>query len=197
MSRPGSYLWPRASPDGEHIAYTEMKSGESRIWIVQRGGGEPRPLTSADGHRAAALWSPDGKYLVFQGRGNLEWLRSRDSGMPKALLSDGVIVPWSFTPDGKRLAYYRMDPATHFDLWTVPLEVRDGNLIAGTPDPFLRTKAVETYPTFSPDGRWVAYVSLQSGAYEVYVALSRITGKRCVSQRVEDVCRRGATAEQS
>jgi Tol biopolymer transport system component len=169
VDKPGPYLWPRVSPSGNEIAYTEVKSGESRVWIVPREGGQPRPLTSADGHRAAALWSPDGQFLVFQGRNKLEYIRVGESGPPRTLLTGGVFVPWSFTPDGKRLAYYQLNPTTHFDLWTVPLDVTDGALAVRTPEPFLRSKAVETYPTFSPDGHWVAYVSLQSGSYEIYV----------------------------
>jgi eukaryotic-like serine/threonine-protein kinase len=177
VDKPGPYLWPRVSPSGKEIAYTEVRSGESVIWIAPREGGQARSLASAEGHGAAALWSPDGKFLVMQGQNGLEWMRAGESGPPQTLLKGGISVPWSFTPDGKRLAMNQLNPATHFDLWTVALEAVDGSLVAGAPEPFLRTKAVETYPTFSPDGRWIAYVSLQSGSYEIYVRSFPDSGK--------------------
>src|SRR5260370_41652639 len=62
-----------------------------------------------------------------------------------------------------------MSPVTHFDLWTVALVADKGELRAGKPEPFLRTQSIETYPTFSPDGHWLAYASNQSGPFEVYV----------------------------
>jgi serine/threonine-protein kinase len=63
-----------------------------------------------------------------------------------------------------------MNSATHFDLWTVPLQTSGaGEPEAGTPQPFLRTRAIETYPAFSPDGRWLSYASNRSGSFEVYV----------------------------
>lgn len=173
----GSYLWPRVSPDGREAAYAAMVSGESRVWVARPGGSAPVALTPDGRHYSTPLWTPDGRFLVVQGRGTLEWIPYPGAASPKVLLKGGLFVPWSFSPDGKRLAFQRMDPATHFDLWTVPLEVRDGLLSAGNPEPFLRTKSVETYPAFSPDGKWIAYVSLQSGAYEVYVRAFPDNGK--------------------
>ena len=173
----GSYLWPRISPDGREAAYSAMVSGESRVWVARPGGPAPVAVTPDGRHYSTPLWTPDGRFLIVQGRGTLEWMAYPGTASPKVLLTGGVFVPWSFSPDGKRLAFYRMDPATHFDLWTVPVEVRDGGLGIGRPEPFLRTKAVETYPAFSPDGKWIAYVSLQSGAYEVYVRAFPDNGK--------------------
>lgn len=71
--------------------------------------------------------------------------------------------------DGSRLAYHEVNPSTGFDLATVPIHESAKGLTAGTPEPFLRTPAYETYPTFSPDGRWIAYGSNESGTWEVYV----------------------------
>jgi eukaryotic-like serine/threonine-protein kinase len=69
----------------------------------------------------------------------------------------------SFSPDGRLATLFRRDPATGLDLWVLPLT---GN---ARPQPFLRTRFTEGAATFSPDGRWIAYVSDESGQYEVYV----------------------------
>jgi serine/threonine-protein kinase len=89
-------------------------------------------------------------------------------------------VPWTFTADGTRLAYYELSPATGFDLWTVPITAARNTLTAGEPMPFLQTPAYETYASFSPDGRWMAYGSGQYGLWEVYVRPFPDTGAQPV-----------------
>ena len=97
-------------------------------------------------------------------------IRSDGSGKPQSLTqSKNLQVPWSFTPDGKRLAFLEQDSKTGYDLWTVPLESDSAGLRAGKPEVFLQTPADERTPAFSPDGRWMAYVSDESGTYQVYV----------------------------
>ena len=120
---------------------------------------------------AGAIWSPDGRFIIVGCDEGLKWAPADGSASWKPLLRyPGVQAPWSFTPDGKRLSYYQMSPATHFDLWTVPFQITfAGEPGAGTPQPFLQTRAVETYPAFSPDGRWLSNSSNQSGSFEVYV----------------------------
>jgi serine/threonine-protein kinase len=78
-------------------------------------------------------------------------------------------LPWSFTPDGKRLAFFEVDSKTSRDLWTVPLESDSTGLRAGKPEVLLQTPADEQFPSFSPDGRWMAYSSNESGTFQVYV----------------------------
>jgi Tol biopolymer transport system component len=79
-------------------------------------------------------------------------------------------IPWSFSPEGQRLAYYANSPDTGFDIWTLPLDLTDpDHPKSGKPEPFLRTPASELLPRFSPDGRWIAYRSEESGTNEIYV----------------------------
>jgi eukaryotic-like serine/threonine-protein kinase len=163
------WVWPRVSPDRQWAAVARMDGGERRIWMLNlKDKGPPVPFT-AGGTGAAAVWLPDGKSVILQGDGTLEWSTVGSTAQAHRLLDRGFYIPWSVSPDGTRLAYSTLHPATHFDLWTVPLSWDGPELRAGKPEPFLTTAAVETYPTFSPDGQWIAYVSLQSGNYEVYV----------------------------
>lgn len=170
VTEPGAYLWPSVSPDGTQVAVARTDSGFSRIWILGSNGLKKTPITSSEAFESSPVWSPDGHFLYTLGNRTIEWVPADGSGPPRTILPSGIRpVPWSLTPDGKRLAFYEMNPETHFDLWTVPLEISSGEPRAGKPEPFLRTKDVETYPTFSPDGHWLAFVAYRAGGYEVYV----------------------------
>jgi len=79
-------------------------------------------------------------------------------------------------PDGKRLAYVEVNPGTANDLWTVPLETDSAGLRAGKPEVFLDTPSDERDPSFSPDGRWLAYSSNESGTLQVFVRAFPDTG---------------------
>jgi Tol biopolymer transport system component len=80
-------------------------------------------------------------------------------------------IAWSFSPDGKRLAYQEINKldSPRNQIWTVPIEDSGGELRAGTPEQFLKTQFNDGNPTFSPDGRWLSYLSQESGKLEVYV----------------------------
>ena len=170
VTEPGAYLWPRVSPDGNRVAVARTDSGFSRIWILPSKGGRQTPVTPPDGVESVPVWSPDGRFLYTAGNRTLEWVPADGSGPPRPILPTGIRpVPWSVSSDGSRLAFYEMHPDTHFDLWTVPLEISGREPRAGKPEAFLRTKDVETYPTFSPDGRWVAFVAYRDARYDVYV----------------------------
>ncbi len=119
-----------------------------------------------------AEWSPDGKHLVYDSDDGLWWVRADGGGEPQLLLeSKGVNRTMDgFSPDGKRVSYSIAVPDRKQDVYTLPLDLTDPeHPKAGKPEVFLRSPAQETWARFSPDGRWVAYASDESGTREIYV----------------------------
>jgi serine/threonine-protein kinase len=100
-------------------------------------------------------------------------MRADGAGAEEAIRlteSKNFQVPYSFSPDGKRLAFTELGAQTSYDLWTLPLDNVEGDHPkAGKPEPFLQTKFNEIAPNISPDGRWLAYHSDETGNWEVYV----------------------------
>ena len=174
LSKPGLYQYPRLSPDGQRLALTMVDGEHEDVWISDWRSGKLTRITSR-GHYLAPVWTPDAQALVVAGpSGGISWLSPDERVNARPLLaSSSIQMPWSFSPDGKRLAFFEMHPGTGFDLWTVPIEQTTSGygseLHAGKPEPFLQTKAFEVYPAFSPDGRWLAYGSNESGTWQVYV----------------------------
>jgi serine/threonine-protein kinase len=171
LRRPGNYGRPSFSPDGQRLAMDIADGSRSDIWIYDlRRDGMAR-LTWDGNVNQLPVWTPDGRYIVFQDQEGLSWTRADGAGKPQTLLrtKSTTVQMWSFAPDGKRLAYFELDPGTAFHLWTVPLESNGVGLRAGQPEVFLQTSSDERHPSFSPDGHWLAYSSTESGAFQVYV----------------------------
>ena len=165
LAKPGGYQRPRVSPDGQRLALDDG----SDIWVYEARRDTMTRLTFGGGTNIAPVWTPDGHYIVFGGTGGMWWVRSDGASKPQPLTQGKTgEIPFSFTPDGKRLGF--IEPGSGgFDLWTVPLESDSAALRAGKPEVFLQTPADERQPAFSPDGRWLAYSSNESGTIQVYV----------------------------
>jgi Tol biopolymer transport system component len=170
LAKPGVYGRPSMSPDGQRLALEVTEGSGTDIWLYDWQRDTMTRLTFT-GNANAPLWSPDGRYIAFRVQGEGVYvIRSDGSGKPQPLTqSKNTQLPWSFTPDGKRLAFTEQDSKTSWDLWTVPLESDNAGLRAEKPEVFLQTPADELYPSFSPDGRWMAYTSNESGINQVYV----------------------------
>jgi eukaryotic-like serine/threonine-protein kinase len=159
----------RLSPDGQHAAVAEGRPGGNvDIQIVELARGTLNRLTSG-GQNTSAVWTPDGERVAFSSFGTnsgVYWMPADGSGKPElllALLPGGTRVdPSSWTPDGKALLYYSPAPAR---IWTLPVS-RSGT--ESKPQQLLDTAFNESDAQVSPDGRWVAYTSDESGKNQVY-----------------------------
>jgi Tol biopolymer transport system component len=168
LAKPGPYVFPRLSPDGQRLALMVTAGLNPDIWIYEWQRDTMTRLTFG-GFNNSPAWSPDGRYVVFEARGGMFWTRSDGAGQPQPLTqSKNRQVPQSFAPDGKRLAFFEIVPGDS-NIWTLPLESDGSGLRAGKPEVFLQTPFNERHPSFSPDGRWLAYDSNESGSYQVYV----------------------------
>jgi Tol biopolymer transport system component len=170
LPKPGTYGQPSVSPDGQRLALIVSEGSGTDIWVYDWQRDTMMRLTFT-GNAIFPLWTPGGRYIAFQAAGEgMSVTRSDGSGKPQSLTqSKNPQFPWSFTPDGKWLAFFEPSSGTGFDLWTVPLESDNAGLRAGKPEVFLQTSADERSPSFSPDGRWLAYRSNESGTSQIYV----------------------------
>jgi serine/threonine-protein kinase len=169
LSEPGRYGWIRLSPDGQRLALTNHQSGIASISVLDLKTKDMMRVTSRPGEYTGLTWLQGG-HLAFGGATGLGWIQSTGPADSASLDVRSVAqTPWSVDPGGHRLAYYERSAETGFDLWTAPVVSGDRGPRLGPREPFLRTRAFEVYPSFSPDGRWIAYASNESGAWEIYV----------------------------
>jgi serine/threonine-protein kinase len=170
VATPGVYNNPRFSPDGRQLALTDGRD----ISVYDLGRDKMTRLTFTQ-HATVPVWSPDGKHIAFRSISNdtaeLAWVRADGAGETQTLLaSRNNVTPYSFSPDGRQLAYFELNPKTRMDLWTLPLDLTDTDRPKpGKPAPFLQTSFNELLPAFSGDGRWIAYRSEESGSSEIFV----------------------------
>jgi serine/threonine protein kinase/Tol biopolymer transport system component len=162
----------RLSPDGKILAADTMdrRTGTSDIWIYELERNVPTRLTAAPTEDDLPVWSPDGRRIVFRsdrrGPPDIYEVGAGSPGGEKPVLElAGVQRPEDWSSDGRFLAYSESSRKTGQDIWLLPLE---GDR---KPAAFLQTRFHEGEPRFSPDGRWLAYASDESGGNEIYVAL--------------------------
>jgi Tol biopolymer transport system component len=175
-----SALYPRSSSAGGRVAISVASVGGRRdIWVYHPSRDVLTRLTFG-GINLYPVWSPDDERIVYaslSGEGStLFSVQANGIGEPETLLtSEGAVVPSSWSPDGQTIW---LDAAFEksYDIWSLRLDAK------GKPQPFLESEFDEFRPMISPEGSWLAYVSNESGEFQVYVhAMSSSGGKWQIS----------------
>jgi serine/threonine protein kinase len=166
---------PFFSPRGDRVALSRFDGTGVHIWLFELARDAGTRLTFDQGIHSTPVWSPDGSHVAFasaaRGRYALFEKSANGTGAEHLLIeSDERKYPTSWSSDGRFLLYTSENPQTRLDVWALPM---DGGATAGPasrkPFPIVRTEFAETYARFAPDGRWIVYVSNESGRDEVYV----------------------------
>jgi Tol biopolymer transport system component len=173
---PGAYVSPAISPDGKRLALQIRDGKRADIWVNEWEHDTLTRLTFGGERNASPVWTPDGQRITYsslekRGVTTLYWKRADGAGDAQHLTeSKNSKYPGSWRPDGKVLAFTQLNPITSSDIMMLPIEGNEkSGWKTGEPKPFLDGPFNENDPAFSPDGRWLAYSSDESGNSEVYV----------------------------
>jgi Tol biopolymer transport system component len=177
------------SPDGKRAA-TAIKSPPD-IWIYDLSGRLPARFTFDSAQEQEAVWSPDGRTIVFDSNRNghydLYRKNADGTGSEELIYSDSLAkTPTSWSPNGKFLLYHANNLKTGTDIWALPMTLEDPGR-PPKPYPWLHTQFQVQNAQFSPDGRWIAYQSSESGRFEIYVAPFQGPGGKLPVSRIGGV----------
>jgi Tol biopolymer transport system component len=182
---PKDYVEVRLSPDGRALAMAvrDPRLGTNDVFVHELDRDLTRRLTTDRGTENGPIWSPDSKSIVFAadrgGPPNLHLRNADGTGGEREVVAAaiGPHAAGSFTPDGRSLVFLEPHPGTNYDIMVVPI---DGS---APPVAVVQSRGTETSPRLSPDGRWLAYASTETGRTEVYVqAWPTGHGRRQVSR---------------
>jgi Tol biopolymer transport system component len=162
-------LYPELSPDGRRVALDRTVQANRDVWLLDLVRGGMARFTFDAAQDTNPVWSPDGRIAFGSNRNgtfNPYVAPSSAPGTEQALLeTPGIKVVQDWSPDGRFLLFYAVDPKTlSRDLWSLDLTGKER-----TTRPVAQTRFEETMAQFSPDGRWVAYQTNESNRFEIVV----------------------------
>lgn len=177
---PAQYNQVRVSPDVRSAALTRRAGTTSReLWIADLLRGGATPLVEALGLNYFPAWAPSSDRIAFassrNGPADIFAKSLKDASPDEPVLKSAALFkfPQSWSPDGNYVLYDDLNPATNNDIWLLPMTGTDR-----TPRPYLRTAASESSGTISPDGRWILYLSDETGRQESYVQSFPTPGRK-------------------
>ena len=173
---PANWGGVQIAPEGRRLAFVVTDAANVDVWTYDAARDTPTRLTFGPDSARNPVWTPDGRRLVYGssrggGAQNLYWQLADGSGDATRLTTSlNLQFPGSWDPSGRFLAFQETRPQTGTDLLILPVEGDEASgWKPGKPTVFLSGPATEQQPRFSPDGRWLAYESNESGIAEIYV----------------------------
>ncbi len=163
------YATPRFSPDGKRIAYTINEGNTGDLWILDRASGTRVRVTTDGKSNNRAEWSPDGKRILYHtfrdGPQSIWWQPVDGSGSAeRVVIGPGAGVDEAaISPDGRYVVFGHASLGSDAGIY---YRAMTGDT---TPKPFVTGNFAAGLMRFSPDGRWLAYATNESGRFEVYV----------------------------
>jgi eukaryotic-like serine/threonine-protein kinase len=165
----GSFRGLDLSPDGTRIAVHRHENMGGDVWTFEATRRETMSRFTFDATQdnSSPIWSPDGSRIAFGSLRNGKWgiyQKSASGTGAEELLVESELpkVPMCWSPDGKFIVYTLRDPKTGFDVWILSLGDKKAT-------PFLQSPFNERDPQISPNGKWIAYASDETGRSEIYV----------------------------
>ncbi len=168
VAEPGDYGPPKISPDGSRVAVAKMGPDgvSANLWILDAAGNATR-FTSTPNHEGSPVWSPDGSKIAYfsnaEGVDDIYVKPSSGEGRAELFYTSTLPkYPTDWSRDGRYILFCVVTPNTRSDVWAITTADRKAA-------PVLDTINAESYATLSPDGKWLAFQSDESGRSEVYV----------------------------
>jgi WD40 repeat protein len=179
VGEPARYGRLEFSPDGKRMVYEKLDADgrHANLWLLDLARGSTSRLTATIGSDYAPVWSPDGGKILFgsarPGFSDLFEIAAGGGSTERQIFHDGQEKnPLAWSPDGRFALFVSISPTTREDIWILPL---DGQRKAA---PLVQTRFAEQDAVISPDGRWFAYSSDESGRLEIYVQAFADASKR-------------------
>ena len=173
---PGDYLSPALSPDETRVAFTR-RDGQSSgdIWTMDLSRQMMSRFTFGGGSKIYPVWSPDGQTILFESSREGLFAKNADGTGETTHLLDtpAVLVPEQLVPERKLILFFAdLGTGTGFDIFTLPLAPN------AVPVPVIQSSTTDVEAQLSPDGRWLAYSSTETGTYDVFVQPFPTTGAK-------------------